>query len=173
MVRFLKGDGNFSLHRRVQNGSGAQTASYPMGTGGSFSGGKAAGAWSWPLTSIYCRGQSMRGAIHPLPQYASMAWCLVKHWDNFTFFMLQVMSDVSFLNKWRNYIWASYKVGVYFGPYGQKWNSPNNVYYRSCSWGLWRRRACCRRLNAGSKVIRNVGILPHHYKASQTTRGRL
>jgi len=27
-------------------------ASYPMGTMGSFPGGKAAGAWSWPLTSI-------------------------------------------------------------------------------------------------------------------------
>jgi hypothetical protein len=29
----------------------------------------------------------MSGAIHPLPQYAFMAWCLVKkHRDNFTFF---------------------------------------------------------------------------------------
>jgi hypothetical protein len=27
----------------------------------------------------------MSGAIHPLPQYAFMAWCLVKHRDNFTF----------------------------------------------------------------------------------------
>jgi hypothetical protein len=27
----------------------------------------------------------MRGAIHPLPQYIFMAWCLVKHRDNFTF----------------------------------------------------------------------------------------
>jgi hypothetical protein len=35
---------NFSLRHRVQNGSGAQPASYPMGTGGSFLGGKAAGA---------------------------------------------------------------------------------------------------------------------------------
>jgi hypothetical protein len=29
-----------------QNGSGAHPASYPMGTRGSFSGGKAAGSWS-------------------------------------------------------------------------------------------------------------------------------
>jgi hypothetical protein len=36
--------GNFSLHHRVQDGSGAHPASYPMGTGGSFPGGKAAGA---------------------------------------------------------------------------------------------------------------------------------
>jgi hypothetical protein len=27
----------------------------------------------------------MRGAIPPLPKYAFMAWCLVKHRDNFTF----------------------------------------------------------------------------------------
>jgi len=27
----------------------------------------------------------MHGAIPPLPQYAFMAWCLVKHRDNFTF----------------------------------------------------------------------------------------
>jgi hypothetical protein len=33
-VRFPAGAGNFSLHRRVQNGSEAHPASYPMGTGG-------------------------------------------------------------------------------------------------------------------------------------------
>jgi hypothetical protein len=27
----------------------------------------------------------MRGAIHSLPHYVFMAWCLVKHRDNFTF----------------------------------------------------------------------------------------
>jgi hypothetical protein len=32
----MGGDGNFSLHHRVQNGSGAHPASYPMGTGGLF-----------------------------------------------------------------------------------------------------------------------------------------
>jgi len=36
--------GIFSPHLRVQTGSGAHTASYPMGTRGSFPGGKAAGA---------------------------------------------------------------------------------------------------------------------------------
>jgi hypothetical protein len=50
--RFPVGAGNFSLHHRVQTGSGAHPASNPMGTGGSFPGGKAAGVWSWPLTSI-------------------------------------------------------------------------------------------------------------------------
>jgi hypothetical protein len=42
-VRFPDGGGNFSLHHRVQNGSGAHPASYPMGTRGSLPGGKAAG----------------------------------------------------------------------------------------------------------------------------------
>jgi hypothetical protein len=45
-VRFPAGAGNFSLQHHVQNGSGAHPAYYPMGTGGSFSGGKAAGARS-------------------------------------------------------------------------------------------------------------------------------
>jgi hypothetical protein len=43
-VRIPAGTGNFSLHHRVRNGSGAHPASYPMGTRGSFPGGKAAGA---------------------------------------------------------------------------------------------------------------------------------
>jgi hypothetical protein len=43
-VRFPAGAGNFSLHHRVQNGSGAHPASYPMGASGSFTGDKATGA---------------------------------------------------------------------------------------------------------------------------------
>jgi hypothetical protein len=42
-VPFPAGAGNFSLHHRVQNGSGAHPASCPMGTRGSFPEGKAAG----------------------------------------------------------------------------------------------------------------------------------
>jgi hypothetical protein len=42
-VRFPAGAGKFSLHHRVHNDSGAHPASYPMGTRGSFPGGKAAG----------------------------------------------------------------------------------------------------------------------------------
>jgi hypothetical protein len=42
-VRFPAGAGNFSLHPRVQNGSGAHPASYPMGSRVSFPGGKAGG----------------------------------------------------------------------------------------------------------------------------------
>jgi hypothetical protein len=43
-VRFPAEAGDFSLYHRVQNGSGAHPAPYPMGTRGSFPGGKAAGA---------------------------------------------------------------------------------------------------------------------------------
>jgi hypothetical protein len=43
-VRFPAEAGNFSLHHRVQNDSGTHPASYPVGTRGSFFGGKAAGA---------------------------------------------------------------------------------------------------------------------------------
>jgi hypothetical protein len=51
-VRFPAGGRNSSLRHRVQTDSGAHPDSYPMGTGDSFPGDKAAGAWSWPLTSI-------------------------------------------------------------------------------------------------------------------------
>jgi hypothetical protein len=43
-LRFPAGAENFSFHFRVQNGSAAHPASYPMGIRGSFPGGKAAGA---------------------------------------------------------------------------------------------------------------------------------
>jgi hypothetical protein len=46
-----------------------------MGIRGFFPGGIAAGAWSWPLTSLV---PGSKKAIPPLPQYAYMAWCSVK-----------------------------------------------------------------------------------------------
>jgi len=64
---------NFTLYHRVQNGTGAHPASYLTGTTGSFDAGKAAGAQSWPLTSILCRGQRMSGAMPSLRQYDFMA----------------------------------------------------------------------------------------------------
>jgi hypothetical protein len=52
VVQVPAGAGNFSLHHRVQTDSEAHPASYPVGKRGCFPRGKAAGAWSWPLTSI-------------------------------------------------------------------------------------------------------------------------
>jgi len=43
---------------RVQNGSGAHLASYPMGIRGSFPGDKAAGAWSWPPLHLVPRSKN-------------------------------------------------------------------------------------------------------------------
>jgi hypothetical protein len=44
-------DRTFSFYHYVQTGSGAHPATYPMGTRNSYPMGKAAKAWSWPLTS--------------------------------------------------------------------------------------------------------------------------
>jgi len=44
--------GNLSLHQPYP-------ASYSMGTMGYFPGDKATRSWSWPLTSIQCRCQSV------------------------------------------------------------------------------------------------------------------
>jgi hypothetical protein len=78
-VRIPAGAGNFPLRHRVQTGSEARPASYPMITGAPSLGVKRQGreadhsrsknAWSYTST----------------PQYALMAWCLVKKRDNFTF----------------------------------------------------------------------------------------
>jgi len=48
-------DQGWEIFFSPQTGSGAHPAPYPMSTGGSFLGGKPAGARSWPLTSIQRR----------------------------------------------------------------------------------------------------------------------
>jgi hypothetical protein len=84
-VRFPAGAGNYSLHRRVQNGSGAHPAFYPMVTRGSFPVDKAAGADHSPPSSaevkewveLYLhssntpswRGAQSTGITWPLPFY--------------------------------------------------------------------------------------------------------
>jgi len=42
----------FSLCHFIRTGCEAYLASYPLGTRGSFLGGKVAAVWTWPLTSI-------------------------------------------------------------------------------------------------------------------------
>jgi hypothetical protein len=80
-VRFPAGAGNFSLHHRVQNGSGVHPANECQGL---F-------PWGWSgrgvklTTHLHLGPRSrMRGSIPP-PRYTFMTWCLVKHRDNFTF----------------------------------------------------------------------------------------
>jgi len=78
---------NFSLYHRVRTDSAFYPASYPMGTRGSFPGDKVIDAWKLTTHLHLVPRSRMRGAIHPRPQYASMAWCSVKrkHRDNPTF----------------------------------------------------------------------------------------
>jgi hypothetical protein len=82
-ILILQEAGNFSLHYRVQNGSGVHPASYPIGTRGSFSGGKAAEAWSWPLTSIWCRGQECAELYLNSSNTPSLRGAQLQHRDNF------------------------------------------------------------------------------------------
>jgi hypothetical protein len=63
-------------------------------------GGKTAGSWSQPLTSIQFRRQRMRGVIPPLPQYVFIAWCLVKHKENFTFLNVLTSPEFSGTHTW-------------------------------------------------------------------------
>jgi hypothetical protein len=55
-MKFMRDHSTISLSivtdRRCQTGSGAHPARYPIATGGSFPGGKATGASSWPFTNI-------------------------------------------------------------------------------------------------------------------------
>lgn len=63
---FLAGHKVFLLDNL--SSSGAHSASYSMGTGGSFLRGTAAGAWIWPLTSIVW-GSKMGSYTSTLPKF--------------------------------------------------------------------------------------------------------
>jgi hypothetical protein len=61
-------------------------ASYPMGTRYSFPGGKAArGVKLTTPLHVVLRSKN-EWSYTSSPQYAFMAWCSVKHRDNFTFY---------------------------------------------------------------------------------------
>jgi hypothetical protein len=83
-VRFPAGAGNFSLHHRVQTGSGSHPASYPMGTGAVSLGIKRPGRkvdHSPPSSAEVKNAWSYTSTL----QYVFMTWCLIKNRDNFTF----------------------------------------------------------------------------------------
>jgi hypothetical protein len=60
-VRSQAGVRFFFLFHSVYASFVVHPVSYPMGTGGSFHGGKAAGVWSWPFNSTYYRGEEWWG----------------------------------------------------------------------------------------------------------------
>jgi hypothetical protein len=89
-VRVPAEAGNFSLHhRRVQTGSGAHPASYPMGKTGVLSLGVKRPERELTTHLDLVPRSRMRGALPPLSQYAFMAWCSVgkKHRDKLTFYL--------------------------------------------------------------------------------------
>jgi hypothetical protein len=76
-VRFQAGAVKFSLHYRVQNGSGAHPASYPMGTRALSLEVKRPGRET-DHSSPSSGDQRISGAIPALPQYAFIARCSAK-----------------------------------------------------------------------------------------------
>jgi hypothetical protein len=88
-VRFPAGTENFSLYHRIQNGSGAHPDSYPMANRALSLKIKRPGreAYHSPPSSAEVKNA---WSYTSTPQYACMAWCLVKHRDNFTFYLLHL-----------------------------------------------------------------------------------
>jgi hypothetical protein len=86
-VRVPPGTENFSLHHRVQTGSGAHPASFPMGNRDYLFENKAAEAWISPFTSLQCRGQECVELYVHASNTPSWRGAQLKHRDdcNFTF----------------------------------------------------------------------------------------
>jgi hypothetical protein len=81
-VPFPIGDGNISLHHRVQTGSGAYSASYSMGTGGSIPAGGLSCRGVKLSTHLYLAPRSrMRGLYLHSPICLHGVVCLIKHRD--------------------------------------------------------------------------------------------
>jgi hypothetical protein len=83
-VRFPTGAGNFSLFHRVQTGSGAHPAPYPMGIADP----------SLEVKRPWREADNSSPSVAEVknvwrctftPQYVFIAWCLVKHRNYFTF----------------------------------------------------------------------------------------
>jgi hypothetical protein len=89
----------------------------------------------------------MRGAIPPLPQYAFMVWCLVKHKDNFTFTFTFTFYNSSFTLAASNCPYCTLTTHIFVttrheeDPFTESDSSPlvalNNRTYSSC---LFRQR---------------------------------
>jgi hypothetical protein len=97
---FPGGDETFCLFHSVHAGSGAHSVSYPMGTGDSFPGDKAAGheADHSPPSSVEFKNG---GAMPPLPHTSSWhsAWS-IKHRDNFTFLFFFLYGAAAHIGPW-------------------------------------------------------------------------
>jgi hypothetical protein len=56
----------------------------------------------------------MSGAIHSLPQYDFMAWCLLKHRDNFTFYLCRINFITEYAENLFNYECCEYCIIEHF-----------------------------------------------------------
>jgi hypothetical protein len=99
-VRFPVGAGNFFLHHRVQNSSGAHPASCPIGTRGSYPGVKRPDneADHWPPSRT-----EVKEWVKLYIRYVFIAWSLVKRRDNFTFYLYLWSSWTVFIINSRSY----------------------------------------------------------------------
>jgi hypothetical protein len=80
----IRGKGkDVSLLRSFHRGSGSHADFYQVGAGSLLLGGKARGAWTWPLIFIYCRGYDCELLYFASP-YAFMAECLALRYNRFS-----------------------------------------------------------------------------------------
>jgi hypothetical protein len=82
---------NFSVFHRVQTGSGVHTAFCPMVTAGFFPRVKRRETENSSPSSAEVKNAWLYTSN---PQYVFMAWCLVKHSENFTFSILMLFSHI-------------------------------------------------------------------------------
>jgi hypothetical protein len=68
---------NFLFSTLSRPALGSTQPSNQLGTECSFAGGKAAGAWRWPLTSNWVPRSRKRGTVHPICHTPSWRKCLI------------------------------------------------------------------------------------------------
>jgi hypothetical protein len=92
-----------------------------MGTGGSFLGGKAGEAWSWPLTSSYSRGQeNVDLNIHSTIRLYSVVLIYLIRWT--TLYLLWRLKEVSDEHKHTHTHSPSTSPSNSFSPYSVQWS---------------------------------------------------
>jgi hypothetical protein len=122
-VRFLAGAGNFSLHHRVQNGSGAHPPSYPMGTRCSFPGVKRPGREADHSPPSSAEVKEWAELYLHFPNTPSWRGAQLKHRDNFTFMQYCIFIDISFVSEMNIYR-GQWSVKIAMNTFGRCNTSP-------------------------------------------------
>jgi hypothetical protein len=119
-VRLPAGAGNFSLHHRVQNGSGAHSAYYPMGTRGSFPGVNRPGSEADHSPPSSAEIKEWVALYLHSPNTPPWRGAQLKHRDNFTF--TGVIFDCGYYTvllwvywrHWRKKIFLSFLIVLFY-----------------------------------------------------------